>query len=1193
MAQAKSETAPSISGSEFSTNGALIQEAGGSTSEMDKLRNGGEEEEEEEEVELAEEVDEDIGMMGEDMAGGDSNSINGIPAAMGPQERVNESDKPDKETEEDDKESASTEVEGAGHLDRDKQPSAEEPTETPEKAPPEQTGEPEPSPQPQPAREPESIQEPEPTAEQDALCEQEARVELEQQQPHDGLEEATEQPLKKEVEEKKSEPHADEQNKEEEKEEIKTAEIQGSKSEASTVYTVTELVEKCEEKVQEVEQVKSYVVEHMEAMQDTVQDQEVKGAHEQSTAAIVEELAASELQAAQTQPTGLTNDKVQAQVDVVQPAETEVIPPPESRTTTGLEATEPTGKDDECGPEHVAATEESEKDESDMAVETTEMFQVESGEEIQESVEESSPETDGTVPPQHPDAEEPEVPEPTPAPLPAPDVQEPAVPDTDTAPGVTEQLETSDAHEPEGTIATTPPPVSTSPPPEPTTEKTDTEQQDAEAVTAESEDIGLELLEEGVELEEVEQEAETEPVGRVEDVESAQTSKKEPVESVEVGEVEQEVVVQTAESEPVERVVDVESAQTSKEEPVEGVGEGEDKMKTTDDEPMQSVEKGETIKTPEEMPVQTMEEEVSKEERVKEEEVRTEISLSGQPQSEQQPPATTTEEDQAGALAEGAGRDAEPKRVSPVDLPASVEGGQQVVEEPKEVTRDEPAPAEREEAAQEGWSREGTRQPITVVTVEQATAEGGADRKEEPVQAADKQPTAAPEEEGRRKIDELKKAILKARDESRRRSRVTETPQEDTVPSWVRARRKSEEQERKDASGEGTVTATSPAAVAEAPAPTPPPPLATPPPPPPLATPAPPPPPAAPAPTAPPSPVTSTATTTTTRIPFRDKQVRFENGLPGPEIAVLTIRRPTQRPKRKEANQNLIEKEKEKGKDNEKDEKSQTEKKKEAPKKAVRMESPLPQEDEQDSSASSDSQDYEISLYVKAGSDGESIGNCPFSQRLFMILWLKGVIFNVTTVDLKRKPADLQDLAPGTNPPFMTFNGEVKVDVNKIEEFLEEKLTPPRYPRLAAKHPESNTAGIDVFAKFSAYIKNPRKDANDGLEKALLKSLKRLDEFLQTPMPEEVDANSTEEQGESTRSFLDGPDLTLADCNLLPKLHIIKVVARKYRGFEIPADMTGVWRYLNRAYEREEFTNTCPAEREIEFAYLDVAKKIK
>ncbi|KAI3365932.1 hypothetical protein L3Q82_009701 [Scortum barcoo] len=458
--------------------------------------------------------------------------------------------------------------------------------------------------------------------------------------------------------------------------------------------------------------------------------------------------------------------------------------------------------------------------------------------------------------------------------------------------------------------------------------------------------------------------------------------------------------------------------------------------------------------------------------------------------------------------------------------------------------------------------------------------------------------------------------------------------------------------------------------------------------------------------------------------------------------------------------------------------------------------------------------DYEISLYVKAGSDGESIGNCPFSQRLFMILWLKGIIFNVTTVDLKRKPADLQNLAPGTNPPFVTFNGEVKVDVNKIEEFLEEKLTPPRYPRLAPKHPEANTAGIDVFAKFSAYIKNQRKDTNDvqyifnrvqcgfgssrgreprrpnpwtktlaigtwnvtslggkepelvreveryrleivrltsthslgsgtqllergwtlpplllelprfeavdtrslvpvrggnprtrmvdteevrdavrlkkesyrtmlacgtpdavdryrqakqaaartvleaktrvweefgqdlqhvlewfaaeceaagmristskseamvldrkrvacplrvggevlpqvefkylrALEKSLLKSLQRLDDFLRTPLPEEIDADAAGDVPESSRSFLDGSDLTLADCNLLPKLHILKVVAKKYRGFEIPMEMTGVWRYLNCAYQKEEFTSTCPAEREIEFAYLDVAKRIK
>ncbi|KAM4693349.1 chloride intracellular channel protein 5 isoform 2-T2 [Discoglossus pictus] len=234
----------------------------------------------------------------------------------------------------------------------------------------------------------------------------------------------------------------------------------------------------------------------------------------------------------------------------------------------------------------------------------------------------------------------------------------------------------------------------------------------------------------------------------------------------------------------------------------------------------------------------------------------------------------------------------------------------------------------------------------------------------------------------------------------------------------------------------------------------------------------------------------------------------------------------------------------------------------------------------------------DISLYVKAGSDGESIGNCPFSQRLFMILWLKGVVFNVTTVDLKRKPADLHNLAPGTHPPFLTYNGELKTDINKIEEFLEESLAPPRYPKLAAKHRESNSAGIDIFSKFSAYIKNTKQQDNAALEKGLTKALKKLDVYLNTPLTEEIDANSREEEKVSRRKFLDGDEFTLADCNLLPKLHVVKVVAKKYRNYEIPAEMTGLWRYLKNAYARDEFTNTCAADKETELAYADVAKRL-
>ncbi|XP_067428608.1 chloride intracellular channel protein 5b isoform X1 [Thunnus thynnus] len=247
---------------------------------------------------------------------------------------------------------------------------------------------------------------------------------------------------------------------------------------------------------------------------------------------------------------------------------------------------------------------------------------------------------------------------------------------------------------------------------------------------------------------------------------------------------------------------------------------------------------------------------------------------------------------------------------------------------------------------------------------------------------------------------------------------------------------------------------------------------------------------------------------------------------------------------------------------------------------------------DESSAAPADPSLPDISLFVKAGSDGESIGNCPFSQRLFMILWLKGVVFNVTTVDLKRKPADLHNLAPGTHPPFLTFNGEVKTDINKIEEFLEETLSPPKYPKLAAKQRESNTAGNDIFAKFSAYIKNTKPEANAALEKGLSRALKKLDDYLNSPLPDEIDADSMEEEKGSNRTFLDGNELTLADCNLLPKLHIVKVVAKKYRNYDIPSDMTGVWRYLNNAYARDEFTNTCAADSEIETAYKDVARRL-
>ncbi|XP_053328948.1 chloride intracellular channel protein 3 [Spea bombifrons] len=232
-----------------------------------------------------------------------------------------------------------------------------------------------------------------------------------------------------------------------------------------------------------------------------------------------------------------------------------------------------------------------------------------------------------------------------------------------------------------------------------------------------------------------------------------------------------------------------------------------------------------------------------------------------------------------------------------------------------------------------------------------------------------------------------------------------------------------------------------------------------------------------------------------------------------------------------------------------------------------------------------------IELFIKASDDGESVGNCPFCQRLFMILMYKGVPFTLTTVDMKRAPEVLKDLAPGSQPPFLLYNGEVKTDTNKIEEFLEETLKPPSYPNMTPKYKESTSAGNDVFLRFSAYIKNQVPENDDSLQRNLLRSLLLLDRYLQTPLPHELaaDRNATV----SRRKFLDGDNLTLPDCNLLPKLHIINTVCKHYRKFGIPKDLKGVTSYMSHAAELKEFKYTCPNVEEILLYYRPVVKQMK
>lgn len=88
-----------------------------------------------------------------------------------------------------------------------------------------------------------------------------------------------------------------------------------------------------------------------------------------------------------------------------------------------------------------------------------------------------------------------------------------------------------------------------------------------------------------------------------------------------------------------------------------------------------------------------------------------------------------------------------------------------------------------------------------------------------------------------------------------------------------------------------------------------------------------------------------------------------------------------------------------------------------------------------------------------------------------------------------------------------------------------------------------HTTGKSLFVfDYKLYLNIFCACTCSDLEKGLLKALKKLDDYLGSPLPDEIDENSADEVTSSSRPFLDGQELTLSDCNLLPKLHIVKVI---------------------------------------------------
>jgi len=206
----------------------------------------------------------------------------------------------------------------------------------------------------------------------------------------------------------------------------------------------------------------------------------------------------------------------------------------------------------------------------------------------------------------------------------------------------------------------------------------------------------------------------------------------------------------------------------------------------------------------------------------------------------------------------------------------------------------------------------------------------------------------------------------------------------------------------------------------------------------------------------------------------------------------------------------------------------------------------------------------EIELIIKASTiDGRRKGACLFCQEYFMDLYLlaelKTISLKVTTVDMLKPPPDFRTNFEATPPPILIDNGLAVLENEKIERHIMKNV--PGGHNLFVQDKDVASRIENVYSKFKLMLLKKEEASKN----ALLSQLKKIDEHL----------------GKRGNRFLTGDTLCCFDCELMPRLQHIRVAGKYFMDFDIPTDLTNLWRYMYHMYHLDAFTQSCPADQDI------------
>lgn len=209
-----------------------------------------------------------------------------------------------------------------------------------------------------------------------------------------------------------------------------------------------------------------------------------------------------------------------------------------------------------------------------------------------------------------------------------------------------------------------------------------------------------------------------------------------------------------------------------------------------------------------------------------------------------------------------------------------------------------------------------------------------------------------------------------------------------------------------------------------------------------------------------------------------------------------------------------------------------------------------------------------MTLYIKAGPDGESVGDCPFAHFVRMVLHEKNLEYELRPSTPDTKPSWLVDYYGGSMPA-LRHRKECYIESDVIAEYLDFFFqTPPLsdYPK------KIMNAGKDSLDGFFPAVARYLKSTDNGSEEDL-----QLKSKLESSLAKVEEQLKGGENNEKTGPFLvgDGEHVTLLDCSLAPKLYHLSIGLKAFKdgAIDIKTQFPGVQAYMDHVFATSSFVD--------------------